>query len=86
MSICDSVFSKSNAPIRWTCCQALESGIFKASSAHLLERVDHRCGVRVPGVSQPPAYANKPAIPASTAPIAAKRMMRLVFGNSARGV
>src|SRR6266403_778910 len=43
-------------------------------------------GVRVCGVSQPPAYANKPTIPASTVPIAAKRIMRLAFGNSARGV
>jgi hypothetical protein len=37
-------------------------------------------------VNQPPAYANKPAIPAINTPIAANRRTKLALDNSAMGV
>jgi hypothetical protein len=43
-------------------------------------------GVSVCGVSQPPAYANKPTIPATTTPITANLTMELALDISANGV
>jgi hypothetical protein len=43
-------------------------------------------GVSLCAVSQPPAYANKPTIPAITMPIVANRRIKLALGNSAMGV
>jgi hypothetical protein len=43
-------------------------------------------GESVRGVNQPPAYANKPAIPASTTPIAVSRMIKPALRNGAEGI
>ncbi len=54
---------------------------FRCSNLFIID-----AGVSACGVNQPPIYANKPAIPAITTPIAVNRMIRLALVNSARPV